>query len=59
MSRAKERVGFHVRRAGAGSDSAEFIFYKEFSDERLAEARAVGSAINLAFSTKGENMRKH
>lgn len=34
-------MGFHIGRAGAGTDAAEFIFYKEFPNERLAEARGM------------------
>lgn len=52
-------MGFHVRRAGARTDAAEFIFYEKFSDERLAEARGMGSANNLASSAKGEYVRKY
>ena len=38
---AEERMGFHIGRAGTGTDSAELIFYQEFTDERLAEARNI------------------
>ena len=38
LSRAEEWVGFHVGRAGAGTDAAEFVFDEEFADEGLAEA---------------------
>ena len=40
-------MGFHVGRASAGSDAAVFIFYEEFADERLAEARGMALALSL------------
>lgn len=46
-------MSFHVGRAGAGSDAADFIFYEELADEGLAEARRMGSTIiDLEFLQK-------
>lgn len=52
LGRAEEWVGFHVGRAGAGTDAANFVFDEEFADERLAEAGGIRSAIDLAFLQK-------
>ena len=46
LSRAEEWVGFHIGRASTGADAAEFIFDEEFADKRLAEAKAIGSALD-------------
>ncbi len=34
---AEESVGFDVRGASAGAETAEFVFYEEFADEGFAE----------------------
>ena len=52
LSRAEEWVSFHIGRAGAGTDAADFIFYEKLADERLAEARRMGSTIDLEFMQK-------
>lgn len=46
-------MSFHVGCASAGTDAAEFIFYEEFADERLAEAGHKKSALDLAFLETG------
>lgn len=53
LGRTEEWVGFHVGRAGAGTDAADFVFYEEFADERLAEAGGIRSAIDLAGQNVG------
>lgn len=45
-------MGFHVGRAGTGANAADFIFYEQFADERLAEARGMWLALDLAFFCK-------
>lgn len=37
---AEERMGFHIRRAGAGTNAAKFVFDEKFADEGLAQAEA-------------------
>lgn len=48
---AEERVGLHVRGAGAGADAAEFVFDEEFADEGFAEAGEGG--VSWVSSGKG------
>ena len=36
---AEESVRFDVRGAGAGAETAEFVFDEEFADEGFAETR--------------------
>ena len=38
LSRAEERVGFHVGGASAGTDAAKFVFDEEFANEGFAKA---------------------
>ena len=40
LRRAKERMGFDIRRAGAGTNAAKFVFDEKLADERLAEPEA-------------------
>lgn len=37
---AEERMGFNVRRAGAGTNAAKFVFDEKLADEGLAKAEA-------------------
>ena len=50
LGRAKERVGFHVGRASAGTDAAQFIFDEEFADKRLTKAENAKSAFDITTS---------
>lgn len=45
---AKKGVGFHVRGAGAGADTAELVFDEEFADEGFTETRE-----NVSGATEG------
>ena len=40
-------MGFHVGRAGAGADAAQFVFYEELANERLAETVGMASVSEL------------